>query len=90
VTVNLESVIILENKLSRVASNVKQIKQLNFITANQTAINAFSAQLKEVVDICEDVQRQSLADFANKAFFYSQDGGDVTAWISDEPGRVQI
>ena len=51
---NLESVIILENKLSRVASNVKQIKQLNFITANQTAINAFSAQLKEVVDICED------------------------------------
>lgn len=33
VTVNLESVIILENKLSRVFNNVKSIKQLN-MTAN--------------------------------------------------------
>lgn len=43
VTINLESVILLENKLFRVVNNVKTIKQLTNPNANLAAINAYAA-----------------------------------------------
>lgn len=54
VTINLESVILIENKLLRVVNSVKSLKQITLKTQNTAALNVYAAQLKEVVDICED------------------------------------
>lgn len=43
VTINLESVILLENKLFRIANNVKTMRQLKNPNAGLAALNAYAA-----------------------------------------------
>ena len=56
ISINLESVILLENKLYRVLQNVKTIRFADASTPNVTtaAINQYELQYQQLVELCED------------------------------------
>jgi len=53
VTLNLESVILLENKLYRISQNVKNIRQPDE-NSSKHAFEQYENTFKELVELCED------------------------------------
>jgi hypothetical protein len=53
VTLNLESVLLIENKLQRIASIVKQIRVPTGDSSRQ-AVESFEAMFRDLIELCED------------------------------------
>lgn len=54
VTVNLESVILLENKLFRIMENVNGIRLPDQKKSNKIAKDAYMQMFNEIIELCED------------------------------------